>query len=258
MYDYGARWYDPQIGRFISPDTIIPDPGNSQSFNRYSYVQNNPIKYTDPSGHCIPGVNCPSEHDEVGGYHVSEKPDTLTIYVDQPIRGSYRAYRIDGANELNLLLGYMEMKEIGDYEIDPGHTFVQITDWETGDTFVKGFYPDTPVHPIDNPETDGDVRNDVKNGKIHPWDVKAEFEITDEGFEAAKEKIIADEKNPPPYNLNTNNCTQWALDVAQTAGVENLPPGIMGWYVGKGPNPGTLGEELMRMNGERNTNLSSH
>ncbi len=57
LYDYGARWYDPQIGRFISPDTIIPDPGNSQSFNRYAYVENNPIRYTDSTGHCIDPVS---------------------------------------------------------------------------------------------------------------------------------------------------------------------------------------------------------
>jgi RHS repeat-associated protein/uncharacterized repeat protein (TIGR01451 family) len=49
MY-YGARHYDPQLGRFISPDTIVPDPGNPQALNRYSYVLNNPLRYTDPTG----------------------------------------------------------------------------------------------------------------------------------------------------------------------------------------------------------------
>ncbi|MBN2240619.1 MAG: RHS repeat-associated core domain-containing protein [Dehalococcoidales bacterium] len=48
---YGARYYDPEIGRFISPDTIIPNPADPQSFNRYSYCLNNPLKYNDPSGH---------------------------------------------------------------------------------------------------------------------------------------------------------------------------------------------------------------
>jgi len=47
----GARYYDPALGRFISPDTIIPDTTNPQAFNRYSYVYNNPINNTDPSGH---------------------------------------------------------------------------------------------------------------------------------------------------------------------------------------------------------------
>ncbi|EPE2286594.1 RHS repeat-associated core domain-containing protein [Vibrio alginolyticus] len=46
-----ARMYDATLGRFISADSFIQAPNNSQSFNRYSYVQNNPMKYTDPSGH---------------------------------------------------------------------------------------------------------------------------------------------------------------------------------------------------------------
>ncbi|MCP4540837.1 MAG: hypothetical protein GY832_27175 [Chloroflexi bacterium] len=48
---YQARYYDPELGRFLSPDTIVPQPGNPQSFNRYSYVVNNPLKYIDPTGH---------------------------------------------------------------------------------------------------------------------------------------------------------------------------------------------------------------
>ncbi len=45
--------YDPVIGRFISPDNVIPDQYNPQSLNRYSYCLNNPLIYTDPSGHSI-------------------------------------------------------------------------------------------------------------------------------------------------------------------------------------------------------------
>ena len=51
LYNYGARLYDPLLGRFISPDSITSKPRNLQAFNRYSYVLNNPLKYTDPSGH---------------------------------------------------------------------------------------------------------------------------------------------------------------------------------------------------------------
>jgi RHS repeat-associated protein len=51
LYYYGARYYDPVIGRFISPDSIVPNPANPQSLNRYSYCLNNPLKYVDPSGH---------------------------------------------------------------------------------------------------------------------------------------------------------------------------------------------------------------
>jgi len=45
-----GRVYDPKAGRFLSADPHIQDGGNSQSYNRYTYVLNNPLKYTDPSG----------------------------------------------------------------------------------------------------------------------------------------------------------------------------------------------------------------
>jgi RHS repeat-associated protein len=51
LVEMGARWYDPQAGRWTSPDTIIPDPANPQSLNRYSYVNNRVLRYVDPTGH---------------------------------------------------------------------------------------------------------------------------------------------------------------------------------------------------------------
>jgi RHS repeat-associated protein len=53
LYYYNARYYNPILGRFISPDTIVPNPANPQDLNRYSYVGNNPLNYTDPSGHSL-------------------------------------------------------------------------------------------------------------------------------------------------------------------------------------------------------------
>ncbi len=50
LYFYNARWYDPALGRFVQPDTIVPEPGNPQPLNRYAYTLNNPMRYTDPTG----------------------------------------------------------------------------------------------------------------------------------------------------------------------------------------------------------------
>ncbi len=43
--------YDPKLGRFLSPDILVQDAGNTQNYNRYSYCVNNPLAYTDPSGY---------------------------------------------------------------------------------------------------------------------------------------------------------------------------------------------------------------
>jgi hypothetical protein len=39
------------LGRFLSPDTVMPDPANPQNLNRYGYVGNNPLRFVDPTGH---------------------------------------------------------------------------------------------------------------------------------------------------------------------------------------------------------------
>ena len=49
--DYKARFYDPYLNHMTQPDTIVPDPGNPQAWSRYGYALNNPIRYTDPTGH---------------------------------------------------------------------------------------------------------------------------------------------------------------------------------------------------------------
>jgi RHS repeat-associated protein len=51
LMDYRARFYSPMLGRFLQPDTLIPGVDNPQSWNRFSYVTNNPIQYNDPTGH---------------------------------------------------------------------------------------------------------------------------------------------------------------------------------------------------------------
>jgi RHS repeat-associated protein len=60
---YNARFYAPTLGRFISADTIIPNPADPQSYNRYSYVRNFPLNRIDPTGH----KECDLEDDCGGG-----------------------------------------------------------------------------------------------------------------------------------------------------------------------------------------------
>ncbi len=50
LINMNARLYDPVMRRFLSPDSMIQDPFNTQNYNRFGYVTNNPLLYTDPSG----------------------------------------------------------------------------------------------------------------------------------------------------------------------------------------------------------------
>lgn len=82
--------YDPSQRRFISPDPFVPRPLNAQSYNRYSYVYNNPLNLTDPSGFigegsesttCDPRItSCnPDDYDDP----TKDSPDYGTV-VDNP------------------------------------------------------------------------------------------------------------------------------------------------------------------------------
>jgi len=48
LYDYDARYYDPELGRFIKADMIVSNRGNPQAFNRYAYVLGNPMALHGP------------------------------------------------------------------------------------------------------------------------------------------------------------------------------------------------------------------
>jgi RHS repeat-associated protein len=70
-----GRVYDPYIGRMLSADPVVGDPLSGQSWNRYSYVYNNPLAYTDPTGYCAvciqtvqppPRLNWLARHSIVG------------------------------------------------------------------------------------------------------------------------------------------------------------------------------------------------
>ena len=60
---YNARWYDPVLGRFAQADSIIPEASQGvQAWDRYAYVNNNPLRYNDPNGHRLTPY-------DVGGGH---------------------------------------------------------------------------------------------------------------------------------------------------------------------------------------------
>ncbi len=51
LYFFGTRFYDPTIGRFVQQDSFAGVPSNPLSLNRYAYAGDNPMTFSDPSGH---------------------------------------------------------------------------------------------------------------------------------------------------------------------------------------------------------------
>jgi RHS repeat-associated protein len=90
LINLNARIYDPTIGRFMVADSVVPDPHDGQSYNRYTYTENRPLSFTDPTGHLAGAPNIsacgyvcaendrqhdPSWHPEMavlGGFSVTE------------------------------------------------------------------------------------------------------------------------------------------------------------------------------------------
>jgi hypothetical protein len=86
----GARWYDVSLARWTSADTLVPEPGNPQALNRYSYVNNQPLTFRDSSGHgpqpavILGAGDCPTCWD-TSGYHsamatISLDPKLAELY----------------------------------------------------------------------------------------------------------------------------------------------------------------------------------
>jgi hypothetical protein len=65
----GARWYDPFIGRFTQPDTIVPGMQNPKTWDRFHYSLNNPLRYRDPSGHKACDGDKEDDCEGVGPFH---------------------------------------------------------------------------------------------------------------------------------------------------------------------------------------------
>jgi RHS repeat-associated protein len=56
VYNFRARWYDPETGRFLSVDPILQDLGDPQTHNAYGYVRNDPVNLVDPDGRSLKGL----------------------------------------------------------------------------------------------------------------------------------------------------------------------------------------------------------
>ena len=91
-----ARYYDPVLGRFMAIDPVGVMPGNSFTFNRYAYANNNPYKYIDPNGEFAFLV--PVAIWGVGAALTAY--DTYTTYQEEGAKAAVESLAVDGAATL--------------------------------------------------------------------------------------------------------------------------------------------------------------
>lgn len=157
------------------------------------------------------------------------KGGLLHIYVDQPIKNGSATYS-----------GTI---------LDPnvGHTFIALE--QDGHVRVLGFYPTDGVNPFTSPSALPAYIND----SAHPYDVKISFPMSSTQLSNVISNING---YSTLYNLNTNNCTDFAQQISSAGGL-NLPNTNGSWPGGGGSNPGNLGQDIRNMqlpsNAVRNT-----
>ena len=110
---YNARYYDPALGTFISPDSLVPNAGRIIDYNRFLYARGNPLKYTDPTGHSALGPSWVQEFTDVHGRppNNSDRSDRLVSFV-VPGSGPGRSWTGDD------WIRYTAAKVVGKYIVD--------------------------------------------------------------------------------------------------------------------------------------------
>ena len=133
LYYYGARYYDPVIGRFISPDSVVGDSSDPQNLSRYSYVLNNPLKYTDPNGLDVIIVGgSTSKYEDLADYY--------TDLVKQGIINAGEKYALlyDTDSEFMGFDVNQRLQRLYD-ELATGHTDVKLLGFSEGAATVGAF-----------------------------------------------------------------------------------------------------------------------
>ena len=107
-YYLNARYYDPNVGRFLSIDSILGANGGLQGYNLFAYCNNNPVMYIDPNGMCF----YMNEY-VTGYYNIEDIPcwEQLPGYIVNPYDPSKLILCDHAKNLLNFIKGWESFSE---------------------------------------------------------------------------------------------------------------------------------------------------
>jgi len=162
----------------------------------------------------------------------------IILYVDQPVAGT-RSLIADKYGNTDPFLVDLTSKTVG-------HTWIVFEEMTSNGSIIRrsfGLWPSAFVTPV-NPRGRAILGNDEER----EYDVSLELGLTSTAFVSMLEDCS--KGNTEMYDLNSNNCTGWALDKIYRHTSVALPKTLDNWGLGsgEGPTPGNLGEDLRHMN----------
>ena len=181
-----GRAYDYNLGRFLSVDPFIQAPGNSQSMNPYSYIMNNPLAGTDPSGYTTVwdrdecesrGGSCDIEVAGVLGqlgFKVINGKVNLESYT--PVRKELESLMTERSDEIYNFAKFKNKRNFGSRSISGG-TFFRVTIGENRDISVS-FIHSSGINNGETVFTNGivnEIDGAVFNGRDHIYQVDGEY-----------------------------------------------------------------------------------
>jgi hypothetical protein len=161
---------------------------------------------------------------------------TVTVCVNQPDPGTRSPWTTSSSGSSG--------SSAGGNAVNAGHTFLILTETYGNTTITRnvGFYPGTDVSPVET-SSQGTLNHD----ELHAYNISGTFTLDNAQFFNILNFVSQGNTPGYLYNLNTNNCTTFALNAVAQAGV-NLPRTIGTWLGGAGNDPGDLGEDLRNGN----------
>lgn len=157
----------------------------------------------------------------------------VKLCVAQPVPGTREAWAASGLNG----------SSADGNPVFVGHTFLIFTEKTPTQTISRnvGFYPESSVYPY-SPSVQGLLNND----EIHDYNISLAITMTSSEFTTILDFISQGNNSGYNYNLNSNNCTTFALNALASAGI-NIQRTAGTWLNGGGLNPGDLGEDIRNM-----------
>jgi RHS repeat-associated protein len=225
IYFYGARWYDGSLGRFTSPDTMIPSTQGVQAWDRYAYVNNNPVRYTDPTGH---GVDC-----GVGGNDPCPSDPPQKTYCEDPEATNYGAEGScitgDEDESISLPAALATGYDTAAFLLNAGYAIV-------GGVIVY-IYPPSVVAVVGAYQLYSIIPNTLSSGATVFWFI--------EGIRTGQTSISMNFESPGTEDFSTTNIISGArisLSIDQDTAV-SVVTNTAGWTVLKDPWSATIVDE---------------